>query len=141
MGIVEQLVEWRLLGETEVLGENLPQRHFVHQKSNMTWPSLEPGRRGGKPVTNSLSYGTATTAHLTKPFCKSLYCNRVYLFPLFQNWSRDSSVGTVTGYGLDDRASIPGRGKIFFSTPQHPNLFRGPSSFLPNVYRGLFPRK
>jgi hypothetical protein len=26
--IVEQLVEWRLAGETEVLGENLPQLHF-----------------------------------------------------------------------------------------------------------------
>jgi hypothetical protein len=26
--IVEQLVEWRLAGETEVLRENLPQRHF-----------------------------------------------------------------------------------------------------------------
>jgi hypothetical protein len=28
---------------TEVLGENLPQRHFVHQKSNMTRPVFEPG--------------------------------------------------------------------------------------------------
>jgi hypothetical protein len=30
--IMEQLMEWRLAGETEVLGENLPQRHFAHHK-------------------------------------------------------------------------------------------------------------
>jgi hypothetical protein len=33
---VEQLVECELAGETEVLGDNLPQCHFVHQKSHMT---------------------------------------------------------------------------------------------------------
>jgi hypothetical protein len=43
MVIVEQLVEWRLAGETEILGENLPQLHFVHHKSHMTGPELEFG--------------------------------------------------------------------------------------------------
>jgi hypothetical protein len=33
---VEQMVERELAGETKVIGENLPQCHFVHQKSHMT---------------------------------------------------------------------------------------------------------
>jgi hypothetical protein len=54
-------MECRLAGETEVLiGENLPQRHFCPSQ-NPTWPDqgLNPGRRGGKPATNRLSYGAA----------------------------------------------------------------------------------
>jgi hypothetical protein len=38
--IVEKLVEWRSAGETEVLWENLPQRHFVHHKSHMIRPGF-----------------------------------------------------------------------------------------------------
>jgi hypothetical protein len=47
-------VERELAGETEVLGENLPQWYFVHQKSHMTWPELEPGPLRSEAVTNSL---------------------------------------------------------------------------------------
>jgi hypothetical protein len=35
MMIVDQSVECKLSGETKVLGENLPQIHFVHLKSHM----------------------------------------------------------------------------------------------------------
>jgi hypothetical protein len=43
MVTMEKLVKRRLAGETEVLGENLPQRHFVQHKSHMTRPRFEPG--------------------------------------------------------------------------------------------------
>jgi hypothetical protein len=43
MVIVEKLVEWRVVEETEVLGENLPQRQFFRHKSHMTRPGFEPG--------------------------------------------------------------------------------------------------
>jgi hypothetical protein len=39
--IMEKSVEW-LAGETEVLGENLPQCRFVHRKPHML-PVREPG--------------------------------------------------------------------------------------------------
>jgi hypothetical protein len=55
---MENLVEW-MAGETEVLGENLPRRHFVHHKSHFPDPGLNPGRRGGKSETNRFSYGAA----------------------------------------------------------------------------------
>jgi hypothetical protein len=40
MVIVEKLVEGRLARETEVLGDNLPRRHFIHHKSHMTGPEV-----------------------------------------------------------------------------------------------------
>jgi hypothetical protein len=58
--IVEKQMECRLAGETEVLGENLPQRHFCpSQNPTLPNPGLNPGRRCGKPATNRLSYGAA----------------------------------------------------------------------------------
>jgi hypothetical protein len=52
--IVEKQMDCRLAEETEVLGESLPQRHFCPSQ-NPIWP--DPGRRGGKPATDRLSYG------------------------------------------------------------------------------------
>jgi hypothetical protein len=59
MVIVEKLVEWWLAGETEVLGETCP--NATLSTKNPTWlhPGSNPGRRGGKPATNRLSYGKA----------------------------------------------------------------------------------
>jgi hypothetical protein len=50
--------------------------------------------------------------------------------------SRDSSVGIVTVYGLDDGGSNPGRSWEFFSSTPRPDRLW---SLLSNGYRGLFP--
>jgi hypothetical protein len=54
--IVEQLMEWELAGEAEIVGENL-------STTNPTWPDpgSNLGRHGGKPTTNLLSYGAVHT--------------------------------------------------------------------------------
>jgi hypothetical protein len=49
--------------ETQVLGENLPQ--CCLSTTNPTCcPDANPGRRGGKPATNRLSYGTASVKNI-----------------------------------------------------------------------------
>jgi hypothetical protein len=50
--------------------------------------------------------------------------------------SWDSSVGIVTGYGLDSPGLIPGSAR-FFSSPQHPYQLWGSPSLLSNGYWGL----
>jgi hypothetical protein len=58
--IVEKKMGCRLAGETEVLEKNVPQRHFCpSQHPTSPDPGSNPGRHGGKPATNRLSYGAA----------------------------------------------------------------------------------
>jgi hypothetical protein len=58
--IVEKQMECGLAEETEVLGENVAQRHFCpSQNPTRPDPGLNPGRRGGKSSTNRMSYGAA----------------------------------------------------------------------------------
>jgi hypothetical protein len=45
----------RIGRETEVLGGNLPQCHFVHHKSHMTWDRTQVTTVGSRRLT-SLSY-------------------------------------------------------------------------------------
>jgi hypothetical protein len=45
--------------------------------------------------------------------------------------SQDRLLGIATGYGLDGRGSIPGKGKIF-SSAQRPDRLWGPPSPLSN---------
>jgi hypothetical protein len=50
-----------IAGETELLGENLPQSHFVPPQIPHDQVRFRtPDRSDGKPATNRLSYGAAS---------------------------------------------------------------------------------
>jgi hypothetical protein len=56
-----------IAGETEELGENLPQRHFVPPQIPHDQVRFRiPDHSGGKPATNRLSYGAALLVYLLK---------------------------------------------------------------------------
>jgi hypothetical protein len=69
-----------LAGETAVLGENLPPFRFVHHKPH-TLPDANPGRRGGKPATNRLSYGKAMLKEMVPPLWQTFRISGTNEFP------------------------------------------------------------
>jgi hypothetical protein len=78
-------------GETEVLGEIPPQRHFVHHKCHLTRPGIEPE----PPRWDNIS----TYVKLQSPNSTSD--------------QRDSPVLILTGPQMAGRASVTRRGKNF----------------------------
>jgi hypothetical protein len=82
-----------LAGKTEVFGENLPQCRFVHHKSHMLCPDANPGRRGGKPATNRLSYGTVSK---TSNFLRGMKCWKALLGIFFMKILQNSSLNNTS---------------------------------------------
>jgi hypothetical protein len=59
--IVESMMECRLQGKPKFSEKTCPSANFIRHKIPSAHPGLNPGRRGGKPATNRLSYGAAKT--------------------------------------------------------------------------------
>jgi hypothetical protein len=59
---------------------------------------------------------------------------------IYINRSQSSSVSIVSDYELDNRGSIPDRGRGFFFWPLHPDQLWDPPSLLSNGYWGSSPQ-
>jgi hypothetical protein len=64
-------------------------------------------------------------------------CSCLFLVT-FMDTSRNSSVGITTSCSIDGRGTVPGRGRIFFSSSQCPDRLWGPPSLPSNWYLGPF---
>lgn len=101
---------------------------------NWTHTSLRSFKHTGIVVLAQTSFGHATNIHQVVgvtaaplPICLSAaHQSKIIL-----------KYGIPTGYGLEGRGSIPGRGKRFFSTLQRSDLLWGPA--YPVAIGGYFP--
>jgi hypothetical protein len=107
-------VEWHAR-KTEVLAENLSQKHFVHRNCQ----GSNPLSRGGKSATNRLSYGTVFTLALIHMFELFFVINQLLWSripyavisvskPEPQLFLSSSLVVRVPGYRSRGPDSIPG---------------------------------
>jgi hypothetical protein len=67
------------------------------------------------------------------PLAQSLLRSKIYS-ELYLH-SESGYLSQTTGYGLDGRSSIPGRGKRFLSSPQCPDRLSGSPSLVSNGHR------
>jgi hypothetical protein len=83
---MEQLVEWELAGETEVLGENVLQCLFVYHISRITWPGVERGSprwEDGPPMKDfeihQIDVECEDATHIKSRFRLGLLCLELYV--------------------------------------------------------------
>jgi hypothetical protein len=70
--------------------------------------------------------------------CIHFFLNIIY-YIILSSKSRDSTVGIATGYGLDGRGSIPGKGQEIILRSFQTGFGTHPASY-PMGTEGLFPR-
>jgi hypothetical protein len=93
--IMEQLVEWKLAGETEVLGENQPQFNSVHHKTHMAWPGVEPGWHiweAGELLLLLLLFGSTNCLNTHSYYIKFIRSNLIisHRYRIFNCWLRNN---------------------------------------------------
>jgi hypothetical protein len=118
-------------GPTDICGGNVSQ--VVTWWWHNGWKHI-----GRKHSNKSVEIYVVPRVHLDS---RHLIIQLYYLF-IYLLVSRNSVVGTATGYELDNRVvgvRVPVHSRIF-SSPRRPDRLWGSSNILPNEYQGLFPQ-
>jgi hypothetical protein len=138
-----------LAGETEVFGENLHLRHFVHHKSHLIDPDANPDRRGGKPATNRFrishfkTFGSQMAARLSA-LCVGhfLLPGRFLVLHSVRSWVDPTAIVRLEGLGQlkisTSSGTRTGDLPACSIVPQPTTLPRAPIRFSPVGYYEVY---